>query len=448
MGVEEKTQQCTSPSGGFGRSSNSKKTNKQKKVPQRGLGVAQLEKIRLEEQQKKAASVLTSPTPSTASNSFPSPTKSSPCVPNPNPIRNYQPPSSIPFPSLPSLDLPPPNSIFRPPNAEVVVRKQNSVGTVPLPNNGFEIPGHGNGYVPNMWNPNCEYNGGDLHKESSSGILDPGFAFRPSLNNLPTFDHSNPIWPLPNFPQRKQQFHHQTQPQPPPPPPPPPPSLVNVSSATSLSSSSSVLNFHTEPPSNQSYYSSYSTPMWSDEERMIGMKRPYPFSQDNDAPSINFKFPTFVTQSMRTDETTSCGNRGGIFNLDPRGNTIFREGPTCSTSISESNSRIGIKENGNVNGEFLTLAPPASNRTCPSPKFNFPPGYLAFHNPEVPDFASFHYQGNSEDTIFQSGRSGSNPQQAFYTFIPPAKAQIVRPAAILNNCNGDVGETVDLNLKL
>lgn len=57
---------------------------------------------------------------------------------------------------------------------------------------------------------------------------------------------------------------------------------------------------------------------------MVGMKRPYPFSQDNDAPSINFKFPTFVAPPMRTDETTSCGNRGGTYNLDPGCNSIFR----------------------------------------------------------------------------------------------------------------------------
>jgi hypothetical protein len=57
-------------------------------------------------------------------------------------------------------------------------------------------------------------------------------------------------------------------------------------------------------------------------------------------------------------------------------------------------------------------------------------------------------QGSSEDTIFQPGPSGSTAQQAFYTFIPPAKAKIVRPAATINNCNGEVGESVDLNLKL
>lgn len=73
--------------------------------------------------------------------------------------------------------------------------------------------------------------------------------------------------------------------------------------------------------------------------------------------------------------------------------TIIREAPSCSTSISESNSRNSIKENGSVNGDFLTLAPPTtSSRTCPSPKLNLPSAYLAFHNREVPEFESFSYQ--------------------------------------------------------
>ncbi|XP_064941663.1 uncharacterized protein LOC103969956 isoform X2 [Musa acuminata AAA Group] len=47
------------------------KKNKQKKIPQRGLGVAQLEKLRLEEQQKKGAS--SSSDPSTQGFGFPPP---------------------------------------------------------------------------------------------------------------------------------------------------------------------------------------------------------------------------------------------------------------------------------------------------------------------------------------------------------------------------------------
>ncbi|ONI12553.1 hypothetical protein PRUPE_4G171200 [Prunus persica] len=448
MAQEDQTQKCSNTSSGASLGfasitrSSSKKT-KQKKVPQRGLGVAQLEKIRLEDQQKKAAAAVILSTPSSLSSPTKSTSSSCPSVP----IRHFyhsnhnQPPSSIPFPSLPSLDLPSPNSIFRPPliptqNIDVI---RKPISTVPLGNNnnnngghGFEIQGHGNNNVPNLWNP-CDFNLDQ--KESSNSGIDPGLAFRSTLN-LP-FESNNPIWPLTNVPQRTQPYHQQ--------PPPPPPSMVNVSSATS---SSSVLNFQIEPPSNQSYYSNY-TPMWPDEEKMVGMKRPYPFSLDNPpGPSINFKFPTFVAP-MRADEASSCGNRY-TFNLEPSGNPIFREAPSCSTSISESNSRNSIKENGSVNGDFLTLAPPTtSSRTCPSPKLNLPSTYLAFHNREVPEFESFSYQGNAEDTNFQPGPSFSHPQQAFYSFFPPAKAQIGRAATTINNnCNGELGESVDLNLKL
>ncbi|XP_030442700.1 protein SPEAR2-like isoform X1 [Syzygium oleosum] len=56
MGQEERNPKCSISSYGGVRTRSSKK-QKQKKVPQRGLGVAQLEKIRIEEQQKNYASV-------------------------------------------------------------------------------------------------------------------------------------------------------------------------------------------------------------------------------------------------------------------------------------------------------------------------------------------------------------------------------------------------------
>ncbi|KAI3427586.1 uncharacterized protein J3R85_009426 [Psidium guajava] len=56
MGQEEGNPACNIGSHGGIRTRSSKK-QKQKKVPQRGLGVAQLEKIRIEEQQKDYACV-------------------------------------------------------------------------------------------------------------------------------------------------------------------------------------------------------------------------------------------------------------------------------------------------------------------------------------------------------------------------------------------------------
>jgi len=56
-------------------------------------------------------------------------------------------------------------------------------------------------------------------------------------------------------------------------------------------------------------------------------------------------------------------------------------------------------------------------------------------------------KGSIQDPIVQAGLSQLNQQQPFYSFFPPAKVQIDQ-ATTMNNCNGEVGESVDLNLKL
>ncbi|GMY31969.1 SPEAR2 [Fagus crenata] len=401
MDQVDQTQKCSNSSsgGGDGGVARSSKKPKQKKVPQRGLGVAQLEKIRLEEQQKKATSSILSPPPPPSSVS--SPTKSSILS---LPIHSNPSSSSIPIPDLSS-----PNFIIRPPQpVQNIIDVRNS-STLPL--------------LPKLWN-SYDYN--NLEKETSG--VDPGFAFRSNLN-LP-YESDNPIWPIPGFMPRTQQYQHPSH------------SMMNVSSGTS--SSSSVINFQMEPPSNQSYYGNY-TPMWPEEERMVGMKRPYPFSLDNPpAPSFNYKFPTLVGP-IRSDESASCGN-GGTFNFEAS-DTILREGPSCSTSNSKLNDSKK-RENEVLYGDFLTLAPPTTISTCPSSKFKHPSALLASHNHKFPDFESLPYQGSMEDPIIQAGLSQLNQQQPFYSFFPPAKVQIDQATTTMNNCNNEVGESVDLNLKL
>lgn len=157
------------------------------------------------------------------------------------------------------------------------------------------------------------------------------------------------------------------------------------------------------------------------------MKRPYPFSLENPPcpPSFNFKFPTFVGP-VRVDEPASCGINGSSFTLEARNAklrldychllavfivndkhlftrisfcAIYREGPSCSTSISESLSRNRIKENGASNGDFLTLALPTW--TCTQrPKFNHPPAYLSFHNREIPNFETLPYKVRRKQQLF------------------------------------------------
>uniref|UniRef100_A0A5B6YQQ8 Uncharacterized protein n=1 Tax=Davidia involucrata TaxID=16924 RepID=A0A5B6YQQ8_DAVIN len=427
MAPEEHTQKCSNSSGGGdGRSS---KKLKQKKVPQRGLGVAQLEKIRLEEQQKRDATAILS------ANSIISPSNSSclavPCAT----FRHHNPShSSIPLPPpLSPTHLSSPNSIFRPipsiPNVNVL--HPNSVPISKLLDMGggeigwSAISGSGHGNWPKLWN--CEYNlEGENHRLDHNG-----FAFRPTMH-LPYEP-----WPPPNvMVHRTQQFQQPIFSS---------SSMVNVSTGTS---SSSVINFQMEPPSNQSHYGNNYTHMWPEEEKMVEMKRSYPFPLDNPPdPSVYCKFPpAYVVPIAGSNQSASCGN-GGTANMEP-GKLVFREGPSSSTSMSEPNSKKVIKENGGLNGDFLTLAPPTTTSPHPSSKHKHPSAYVVPHSRELSEFESLPYQGSMEDPIHRQGPNGLIQQQPFYSFFPSAKAQIGQAATIISNCSGEVGESVDLTLKL
>lgn len=190
MAQEEHTQRNSNSSGGDGggggsSSSKSSKRLKGKKVPQRGLGVAQLEKIRLEEQQKKDGSI-------SPPFSFLSPSHSS--------LNFRQNPSPSLVPLLPS---PSPTDLFSP-----VVRQDCSIPSIdflhpnafslskPSDGDGGEIgwplvPGLGQGYLPNFWNGN--YN---LEEENQ---------------NVKLSFESKPVW----APQIVMQRAHQIQQQPP-----------------------------------------------------------------------------------------------------------------------------------------------------------------------------------------------------------------------------------------
>ncbi|KAF9666604.1 hypothetical protein SADUNF_Sadunf16G0246000 [Salix dunnii] len=379
-----------------GHISRSCRKHKQKKVPQRGLGVAQLEKIRLEEQQKNDVSVnLPSPPPI----SLTKPSNLS------MPIQNIYESRSTSTPYLP--DLSSPGSLFRPENVELI----NSNSTIPLANSvgwlSAAVQGQKN--APKMWNSS------DYNHEKENFWVDPALAFRYNLN-LPY--ESNPIWPLPSLIQRAQQHRQHSS---------SPCSMVNASSGSS--SSSSWQTFQMEPPSNQISYENY-IPVWIEEEKMVGKKRARPLSLGN-PPGSSFhcyKCPT----------NTSSGN-AGLYNFS-FSNQDCRE-DSCSAWILEPASKKIIAENGACKADFLTPDPP------PRPT-NFklkPSAFLDFHNFESFDFDSLPYQGNVEDQILQQ----PDQQQAYYCFLPPALMQIGHPTKINNNYTGDeVGENIDLNLKL
>lgn len=181
--------------GSLGRSS---KKSKQKKVPQRGLGVAQLEKIRLEEQQKRDAPPL-SPSQTALSSTKPSYL--------PLPLKNFH--DSNPSPST-SLLTCEPTSEFR---SRLSLQQQQQhqqphindkvPSNVPLTNSGGfgtgwpVVPGHEN--VPKWWS-SYQFDS----EKNKFGVDDSGL---PILLSLPF--ESNSIWPMPNLAQRTPQYQHQ-----------------------------------------------------------------------------------------------------------------------------------------------------------------------------------------------------------------------------------------------
>ncbi|KAH1144490.1 hypothetical protein GLYMA_12G228100v4 [Glycine max] len=392
--------------GGLNRSS---KKSKQTKVPQRGLGVAQLEKIRLEEQQKRDVGAIL-PSPSTLSSTKP------PYLPLP--VKNFH--DSNLSPSTPLLPCEPSSEFRSPLSLQQQQQQQHKdvkvPSTVPLANSGgFDVgwhvvPGHGN--VPKSWS--CY----QFDSEKNNFGVDPGLPILPSL----PFE-SSPIWPLPNLVQRTPQYQHQTS-----------SPVVSVPSGTL---STSMPHFTIEPPSNQNNNCS-SVPERS-MEKMIGMKRqtPYSFSPDfPHAPAFNCISSPFA--EIRTNAKTLCGNGTG-FKFDA-GNSTSREVSSSLASYSEPNSKKRREENENFNGDFLTLAPPSPTSYPPS-KSKLSSTYLAFHN-----------QGNVEDQIPAPPpvfRLFNQQKQPFYGFFlpEPKEEQIGQTTARIQNGH-EVGESVDLNLKL
>ncbi|GFZ05439.1 hypothetical protein Acr_17g0010110 [Actinidia rufa] len=389
----------------------SSKKLKEKKVPQRGLGVAQLEKIRLDEQHQ---------------NKDTSSSSSLGVQRGPN-FRHNPSFSSIPLPPpSPTTDLSLPNSVFRPASSIPTIDVLDP-NTLPLlkPSNGgggelaFPVI---SGKFPKLWND--EYN-----LEGENHRLDHhGFGFR-SIENL--HFESNPIWPSPNvIIQRTHQFQQQ----------PPSSSMVNVSSGTS----SSVINYQQmEPPSNQIFYGNTTTtkPIWP-EEKMVGRKRPYPFSLDS-PPGLPFPCkvpPTYFRPKSGLDESVS-------FNLEPS-KPVFREGLASSSSLSELNSKKVAKQNGTLNGDFLTLALPTTAVPHHSSKYKNTSLCLPPHGHELPDSESLPCQGSVEDSIHWPGPSAFTQPKPLYSFFPLAKEQICQATTAVGSCSGDVGEKLDLNLKL
>ncbi|KAL2245467.1 WAS/WASL-interacting protein family member 1 isoform X1 [Sesamum indicum] len=395
-----------------GVSSNRSKNVKQKKVPQRGLGVAQLEKIRLEEQRKKealqAANVL-------ANNAIGSPSDTA-SVQCPNFGSSLSPsPNSVPLPQSPT-NFPSPNALYRSaPPVPVQITKQLD-GELGLQ----LISGPGNGNWPRLWNG--EYS----HEGENQRVEHLGFAFRPPQVNLP-YETNAAVVPLPSVPQRSYQLQRPSSSS----------SVVNFSSGISPSS---VLSSQMEPPSNQSLRGNSYTSSRPEEDKMVGMKRSYPFSLESPtATSFPGNFhPAIAASRSRSDELPSCSSEYTV-PTEPR-NKYMRDGPSNSSPLHEQNPSDVIRDNQRLNGDFLTLAPPVAASPPLNSKYKHPSGYSGHQGAKLSDFKYLATQENLKSQIHHLEPGGSTEQP--FSFFP------VKLQSHVNNGNGEKGETIDLNLKL
>ncbi|XP_055824850.1 uncharacterized protein LOC129893357 [Solanum dulcamara] len=341
-------------------SSSATKKLKQKRVPQRGLGVAQLEKIRLEEQHIKD---------------------------------EILPPNSI----VSSKD-----STFRPLKPTTVLKKCDfrlNSSTPFLDNlspNALQSPKQVN--VSEGYDDDCsklcsgKYSSEEDHDEK---LYHNGVVFQPPIFSLPHFQQ--PVCSS---------------------------SMVNISSGIS---SSSVRNFQMEPPSNQSYHGYNYLPLWPEEVKRVGIKRPYPFPPEFPiVPAFHCKFPPRYDAPMCT------------MNSDSR-TFLKREVPLKSRTLPDAKPRNVVRQNRALNGDFLTLAPPtavvAGNQQA------FP--YSAPQNIELFKFETVPFQEVAEEPSTRSGLNRS-VQQHVFRFFPHPNVQISQPG----NTHSEVGGKVDLNLKL
>ncbi|KZV51950.1 hypothetical protein F511_08560 [Dorcoceras hygrometricum] len=290
-----------------GSNSRSKK-DKLKKVPQRGLGVAQLEKMRMEEQQKNDSIEISNFRPP-----FPN---------SPNPI---------PLPPPRQTSLVSPNALFR---HTQLVSHSETLHQSPVPK-AITSPRCGD------WST---ISNGELNLEGESRMLDGhGLTFQPRVNV--SYDTNASVLPLPSVPQRSLQSHQLPS---------------SSSSLTANPSPSSVSSYRMELPSNQIFRSNNYIPMYPEEDKMVGMKRAYPFSLETPpAPSFNRNFhSTYSASISKSEELGSCSNRYTV-HLEPR-NKYIREGPSNSSPLHERNHSEVTTDSRKLNGDFLSLAPPAA----------------------------------------------------------------------------------------
>ncbi|GAB2257989.1 hypothetical protein Droror1_Dr00014149 [Drosera rotundifolia] len=356
MTVHEELNQfsSSSSSGGDGDWNRSSKKTNEKKAARRGLGVAQLEKLRMKDLQKK----------NEEKDMLPLPTQ------------------------LPDVDNFPKLDVCWPP--------------LSFPSNIC---------LPKLRYP-CEVN----HEWESPKLDQFGLTYSMPLE-------CDGVISLPDSMQRMQyQYQHSSSPS------------VNVS----------LLNaFNMEPPSNQSYYSDFRSSL-REEEKIIGLKRPYPFPfEPLPAPAFLGKFPSMSYPNSRSDDSAWCRNYNNLDNAVP----VFRESASCPRGVVEPNTKRPCRENVISCGELLAVSLPSIIPALPTPRFKHATVQGVSHSRDLSNSGLSHNLGSAENRSVDL-RLGGSKQRPFFKFLHEPKNQVVRTTRNILKADSEIGEGLDLNLKL
>ncbi|KAF5192114.1 Actin cytoskeleton-regulatory complex protein pan1, putative isoform [Thalictrum thalictroides] len=398
------------------------------RVGLRGLGVAQLERIRIEEEQKNESTGtgIVGSSSSSSSSSF---------VVLPLPKHQNISSSSLHFPSpSPSKEIPSFRSNFRP--KFEVFGQSPTLPSCPQPlpppfyghNTSFgsgSTIGSGHSYFPSVQN-SCEMN-----YDRQGSKLHPGLMFHTHIHN-----EMNTIAPSSTVNGMQKQHYYEEQSH---------SSKVNVSNTNS-----SRLNVQIEPPSNQSYNSNCRLNPCPENEKMIGTKRQWPFSLDGPSSPSNCNYPPLIPRIPRLDERTLAAyENGGSGTL--RFST-FREGPSgfsaqqldWKAGMPELNLKNESKENGNLD-TVLTLGISTASSSSTT-KAKQPLECPASSYQEISDFNMSTHQEYYGDPLFRRGEPVQS--QCLYNFFPPKAPLISLLAANSGDRRVGMNDCVDLDLKL
>ncbi|KAG2687766.1 hypothetical protein I3760_09G066100 [Carya illinoinensis] len=198
---------------------------------------------------------------------------------------------------------------------------------------------------------------------------------------------------------------------------------------------------HIEHPSNQR--SSYNYTSLSPQQVQVHvMTRPKPFSEDKAAgPQLHFQVPRVIDPRISTPDQSSSWYSHSASNVGPSNKLVFRgargDGPSDINSKKLSTTYNNLPDNNLYRFGCLANHPPA-------------PMAHSLHEREFSKLDKLATQ-ESEDSDQRSGMGGSDSEKSFHDFFQPKEQMGWKEFTLSSNDekgNEEGDDDIDLNLKL